>query len=181
MIGRREISESASSVPNNSVKPRLKPFLLLLPPILFLTAYHSTPFQSKKLILAREEVPSHPWDSLLPSSSFLELRWVPVAQSGPSRTCLPEQGRETGGRQGGIGLYGRVEGRAWCSGRWGRITCHSLGCGRAPRPGNHQVEGRDGSHSGRSTFLSTIHSRSDRGNDPTGGFCRMYSILQPAG
>ena len=32
VIGRREISESASSVPNNSVGPRLKPFLLQLPP-----------------------------------------------------------------------------------------------------------------------------------------------------
>ena len=63
-----------------------------------------------------------------PSSSFPELRWVPVAQSLLLRLNLSSagwpggtrQGRETGGRRGRIRLY------HGCTGRWGRITCHSL-------------------------------------------------------
>ena len=63
-----------------------------------------------------------------PSSSFPELRWVPVAQSLLLRLNLSSahrlaglsRGRETGGRRGGIRLY------SGCTGRWGGITCHSL-------------------------------------------------------
>ena len=117
-----EISKAASSVPDNGVRPRPKPFLLLKSlSLLFLQT--QSPSLSKKDIFAGEAVSSHP------SSSFPELRWVPVAQSLLLRLNLSSaqglalrtrQGRETGGRRGGIRLY------SGCTGRWGGITCHSL-------------------------------------------------------
>ena len=158
MIGRREISESASSVPNNSVRPRLNPFLLLLPHPL----PHSLPMHSvllaqlsrarnlswhEKRCLVIPGIVSRPPPR---SSSCVGFRWRNRAPAEP--VCLSRVEKRAEGREGSdcTAEHGTARrGTARCSGRWGRITCHSLGCGRPPRPGNHQVEGRLGSHSGQ--------------------------------
>ena len=169
MIGRREISESASSVPNNSVGPRLKPFLLL-PPILFLIAKHSTPFHvslHEKRCLVIPRIASRPPPR---SSSCVGFRWRNRAPAEP--VCLSRVEKRAEGREGSD--CKAQHGRAGFSGRWGRITCHSLGCGRAPRPGNHQVEGRLGSHSGQTILLFQSQLQN---LEPRFGFCCVHSIL----
>ena len=113
MIGWREISESASSVPNNSVGPRLKPFLLQLPPNP-LPASQET-FYSQE----REDAPSHLLPRIESSSSCVGFRWrnpaEPVCLSSTVVLgycgTLPEQlgAGETGGRQGRIRLCGTAE------------------------------------------------------------------------
>ena len=117
-----EISKAASSVPDNGFQPRPRPLLLLKSLSLLFLQTQSPCLRARKISLAGEAVSSHP------SSSFPELRWVPVAQSLLLRLNLSSaawlgrtrQGRETGGRRGRIRLY------SGCTGRWGRITCHSL-------------------------------------------------------
>ena len=110
-----EISKAASSVPDNGVRPRPKPFLLLKSLSLLFQQTQSPSLGARNISLAGEAVSSHP------SSSFPELRWVPVAQSLLLRLNLSSagwlgrtrQGRETGGRRGRIRLY------SGCTGRWG--------------------------------------------------------------
>ena len=161
MIGRREISESASSVPNNSVRPRLKPFLLLLlpsssslPTIGHLSRARNLSWHEKRCLVIPRIVSRYPPRS----SSCVGFRWRNRAPAEP--VCLSRVEKRAEGREGSdcMAEHGTARcGTAWCSGRWGRITCHSLGCGRPPRPGNHQVEGRRGSHTGpglRSTLIA---------------------------
>ena len=88
-----EISKAASSVPDNGVRPRTKPFLLLKSLSLLFLQTQSPSLRARKISLGGEAVSSHP------SSSFPELRWVPVAQSLLLRLNLSSAGWQDSTRQ----------------------------------------------------------------------------------
>ena len=110
-----------------------------------------------------------------PSSSFPELRWVPVAQSLLLRLNLSSagwlgrtrQGRETGGRRGRIRLY------HGCTGRWGGITCHSLP--GMPRMWT-RVEAKETMVAGRHNSHCGGHMHSAGDHDPL--YIKWYSNLE---
>ena len=88
-----EISKAASSVPDNGFQPRPRPLLLLKSLSLLFLQTQSPCLRARKISLAGEAVSSHP------SSSFPELRWVPVAQSLLLRLNLSSAGWQDSTRQ----------------------------------------------------------------------------------